>query len=1522
MPSTNTVDLGFFAAAADDADDAIASKVAESAAGREGEEAERENADADDEAPTADAAPPPPLSVAAAAGAALSKLAAKTWLRPKKPPAAVDAPLLAQWAADLTSRSAAAATAAALLDRSQCLERYLWPLFTDAPSNNHVLVVAALLNEKFRERVADPWSLVTGNAPLFAVFFKAVLSLIVSASLELESRTVLLVLLIHAFQSLENSLVRAECMKLVGISIWHSLRDAEKLELELGKAPGLRKIWNKAEKRRSTASEEDVKNEQEFMSTLIRLYYKVLAVIPEKPTVENRPAIEFCERSLEFFTDLLSQLPTRRYLTSLLKDHHFDQTSRSSTLAARGNISVKNGISHALSGSCFVQLLDLYELYESFEIDDVSGAAISAEDASARHYANMQAFQKLCFSNYRDYLEDFALKPVGVIENRAAFVKHFAEIDLDVLRRLCKDVGFRIAIVGVDGEDDEDSEKYSAEFLIETLARTYCKQTRQLDIVNSVSIYPNETDLFDDLRSPNSYQFQNTHCLPIPKLNLQFLTMHDYLLRNFNLYRLETAYEIRQDVEDAVKRLAPKYTPDVDSLSGSTVFTGWARMAAPIERFEIAEVGSPALGETKPSFVMGEVSFVIGKYSDSIRKEWEALKRHDVLFLIAIEMDAELPAWAADNKAASAKSTTKKQQPFRKQFGIKHIRGCVVVDVLDNEGKKLGGGEDDEEGTGNTRGSGRSYKRTLRVSLDTNQYENDMGRVLRKEAADVHGTFNILLRRKPQENNFKSVLESIRDLMQSSDIVVPDWLQDVVLGYGDPASADFKQMKNPVTKIDFRDTFLSWEHAVQSFPEYTLKPIGDLSASSEKKPPFILNFPNNMFSALRDSSKLGKRKHEAEAKKPSVKDLTIEVETYKPVNMGPFPEDAQKLNTIPFTPKQVEAIHSGSSTGLTLVVGPPGTGKTDLTVQIIANIYHNFPNEKTLLVTHSNQALNQLFEKIVALDIDQRHVLRLGHGTEDLDSAENWGKYGRVNSFLEKRIALLAQVDVLAASLYLPGAHGYTCETAANFFNQHVSRLWERFTEVLTKVDVTVQDLTNNFPFHYYFSSAPSPLFYESQSIEDAKDVVDGCWRHIRKIFTELEEVRAFELLRNNHDRSNYLLMKEAKIVALTCTHAALKRRELVALGFKYHNVIMEEAAQILEVEAFIPLLLQSADQDTGLSRLKRVVMIGDHHQLPPIVQNSAFQKYGNMEQSLFTRLIRLGVPAIQLDQQGRCRKSLADLFRWNYDSQLRDLDAVVSKTHEFQLANPGFAFDYQFVNVEDYNGKGETEPIPHFLQNLGEAEYVVATYQYMRLLGYPASKISILTTYNGQKALIEDVLEKRCRWNPLFGLPHQVATVDKFQGQQNDYILLSLVRTKTVGHLRDVRRLIVALSRARLGLYIFGRRELFENCYELQPALTKLVQERPSDGFWLRGKEIWEADEFTRLVDETGVALKKGEWKVETTGEDGGDAAVFEIKDVVHMGSYVHQMIVEQVEYMKEQKEKQGQNESEDVEMAEEADE
>ena len=81
----------------------------------------------------------------------------------------------------------------------------------------------------------------------------------------------------------------------------------------------------------------------------------------------------------------------------------------------------------------------------------------------------------------------------------------------------------------------------------------------------------------------------------------------------------------------------------------------------------------------------------------------------------------------------------------------------------------------------------------------------------------------------------------------------------------------------------------------------------------------------------------------------------------------------------------------------------------------------------------------------------------------------------------------------------------------------------------------------------------------------------------------------------------------------------------------------------------------------------------------------------------MFTRFVRLGVPSIQLDAQGRARPSLCELYRWRYH-KLGSLPHV-HMWPEYQMANAGMLYDYQLMNVEDFNGIGESEPTPHFIQ-------------------------------------------------------------------------------------------------------------------------------------------------------------------------------------------------------------------------------
>ena len=107
-------------------------------------------------------------------------------------------------------------------------------------------------------------------------------------------------------------------------------------------------------------------------------------------------------------------------------------------------------------------------------------------------------------------------------------------------------------------------------------------------------------------------------------------------------------------------------------------------------------------------------------------------------------------------------------------------------------------------------------RRKCKVLLDENQYQQDVNA---KKAGDVYSSFNVLVRRTAGENNFKAVLETIRDLMQSLEWSVPEWLHDVFLGYGDRASANFTHLSKPILSMNYLDTFIDWEHLNSSFPD-------------------------------------------------------------------------------------------------------------------------------------------------------------------------------------------------------------------------------------------------------------------------------------------------------------------------------------------------------------------------------------------------------------------------------------------------------------------------------------------------------------------------------------------------------------------------------------------------------------------------------------------------------------------------------------------------------------------------------
>ena len=1110
------------------------------------------------------------------------------------------------------------------LELEQYLENYLWPLYEDDQASNsaHIMSIVLMVNQKFREKV-NAWQTFKSSPHHFATFIKNVckLSLSTFKTLNMREQTSLLIFLIHCFNSVETDLIRETIKKYASFPIWVCLSDARR-ETEFKKSPKLRKYWNLLKKKDAQldeASLEEINFERRFLFLMIKQFIEFLSSIPNSEECTEldqgqQATVHYCERFLEFLTDLEALLPTRRFFNALLSDTQVVIICRKSNLCQRKK-----------EGHLFAQLLETLSFYERFEIDDITGEALTNQEMIKKHYDRLTRLQSLAFKHFPD-LKELYLSNIASIDKRESLIRIFDQLSNENLQEFMK-------ILQI---ESYHAQTFNRELTLEALAYSFERVASQLDSLNEMPLYPTESIIWDENLVPNQY-FDNDSCLALPKLNLQFLTLHDYLLRNFKLFRLESTYEIRQEIESSVSRMKPWKRED-----DTTMFGGWARMAIPIDDFLIVEVAKPNVGERVLSRVRAEIKVVLDTRKE-VKKEWEGLRKHDVCFLITVD---------PPNPPGTA---YKYKEPFLPQVGLKYVRGCEIEGMLDPEGKLID--ESSQE-----RPQFDTDVRTYRVWLDPNQYYLDT--IEMDEHYSIYDTFNILMRRKPKENNFKAVLETIRDLMNTK-CVVPDWLHDVILGYGNPAAAHYLNMPNISKSLDFNDTFLDFDHLQESFPDYEFQ----LEVEKEKLvPSYILEI--------------------------NEKDKTIVPTSYTPLNRGPYPYTQPKRNSIRFTPTQVEAIKSGMQPGLTIVVGPPGTGKTDVAVQIISNIYHKFPDQRTLVVTHSNQALNQLFEKIMCLDVDERHLLRLGHGEEELETEKDFSRYGRVNFVLKKRSELLDEVNRLAESLNIKSDFGHTCETAGYFYLYHVLARWEDFMDQLKNCDKIAEDVANLFPFSRFFLNAPQPLFKKQSFQEDLK-IAKGCYRFIKKIFTQLDEFKAFEMLRTGLDRSHYLLTREAKIIAMTCTHAALKRRELVEIGFQYDNILMEEAAQILEIETFIPLLLQNPEH--GHNRLKRWIMIGDHHQLPPVIKNMAFQKFSNMEQSLFTRLVRLGVPTVELDCQGRSRPSLCSLFRWQYN-HLGDLPHVLDMTKS-RPYNPGFFYDYQIINVEDFNGIGESEPVPFFYQ-------------------------------------------------------------------------------------------------------------------------------------------------------------------------------------------------------------------------------
>ena len=268
-------------------------------------------------------------------------------------------------------------------------------------------------------------------------------------------------------------------------------------------------------------------------------------------------------------------------------------------------------------------------------------------------------------------------------------------------------------------------------------------------------------------------------------------------------------------------------------------------------------------------------------------------------------------------------------------------------------------------------------------------------------------------------------------------------------------------------------------------------------------------------------------------------------------------------------------------------------------------------------------------------------------------------------------------------------------------------------------------------------------------------------------LFKEVKSIRAEikDRLRYHEER----LFEEAAVVAGT----PIGLHDSLPPGFKVRTLVMDEAGQCLEPLAWCVLPMA-----------ERIVLAGDHLQLPPVVLSREAEAAG-LGRSILETAVKSGCPSTLLDVQYRMRPSIAAFSSgYFYEGRLQTAPHLEDRdVHVTFIDTAGSGFAEQ-------PGAGGTS-----LSNPGELDIVR---QLIEREGGPMGSIAFISPYSGQVAAAREALPRNLR----------IHTVDSFQGQEEETVIVSLVRSNdegVIGFLKDHRRMNVAMTRARDRLFVIG---------------------------------------------------------------------------------------------------------------------
>lgn len=304
--------------------------------------------------------------------------------------------------------------------------------------------------------------------------------------------------------------------------------------------------------------------------------------------------------------------------------------------------------------------------------------------------------------------------------------------------------------------------------------------------------------------------------------------------------------------------------------------------------------------------------------------------------------------------------------------------------------------------------------------------------------------------------------------------------------------------------------------------------------------------------------------------------------------------------------------------------------------------------------------------------------------------------------------------------------------------------------------------------------------------------------------------------------RINSELFSEARVVACTLVSANSRIME----GQKFDTLFIDEAAQALEAACWIPI-----------RRASRVVFAGDHCQLPPTIKNIAAMRAG-LGKTLMERIVENKPEVVTLLKvQYRMNEEIMRFSSdWFYHGEVESAPQIRYRSI-LDYDHPMLWIDTSKVDIGDDEVSFKEEFVGESFGriNKGEAELTLNSLQeYFTKIGKQrilneSIDVGVISPYRAQVQYLRKLIRKRKFFKPYRHLI-TVNTVDGFQGQERDVILISMVRANDegqIGFLKDLRRMNVAITRARMKLIILGNAEtmtkhpFYAKLYEYIEALT-----------------------------------------------------------------------------------------------------